>query len=67
MSSRLDDLEIRLTHQELAIEQMSSSHIELQRQIDRLRLEIDYLRSVIKELDAPAMMPPGQEPPPPHY
>ena len=65
MQARLDDLEIRLTHQELAIEQLSNSHLELQRRLERMSLQIDYLKDQLNEVGS-TTTPAGEEPPP-HY
>ena len=67
MESRLDDLEIRQTHQELALEQLTHSHLELRRQLEQVQAELNYMKSLLRELSPSAVAPPGEETPPPHY
>ena len=67
MESRLDDLEIRLAHQELAIEQLTQASLQQQRTIEQLQGEVEYLKSLLRELSPSAVASVGEETPPPHY
>lgn len=67
MESRLEDLEIRIAHQEVAIEELTQTNLSQQQQIEVLRVQIDYLKSLIKELTPSAVGPRSEETPPPHY
>ncbi|MBE0510134.1 MAG: SlyX family protein [Chromatiales bacterium] len=67
MESRLDDLEFRLTHQELAIDNLTESNLQQQQAITRLQAEIAYLKTLLRELTPSAVAAPGEETPPPHY
>lgn len=67
MESRLDDLEIRLTHQELAIEQLTLSNLTLEKRLERVQGELDYLKSLMRELSPSAVAAQADETPPPHY
>lgn len=67
MESRLDDLEIRLTHQELAIDQLTRYNLALQQRMEQMQDELDYLKSLLRELSPSAVAPAGEETPPPHF
>jgi SlyX protein len=63
MEQRLIELEIRYTHQERMLEELSEVLVAQGREIDRLREELRVLRS---RVDA-GPDEPGEEGPPPHY
>jgi len=65
LESRVIDLEIRLTHQEAAIWELSDSIIRQQRVIEELTLQIAALRRQLAT--GPPVASSGEEGPPPHY
>jgi len=67
MESRLEDLEIRIAHQEAAIEELTRTNLAQQQQLEVLRVQIDYLKSLLKEITPSAVAPRSEETPPPHY
>ena len=67
MESRLTDLEIRLTHQEAALEELTHTVLEQDRLIVDLRGELEYLKGLLKDLAPSAVGPASDETPPPHY
>jgi SlyX protein len=67
LESRLTDLEIRLTHQEAAIDGLTRTNLEQQKLIEQLQHEVERLRSFVQELSSGPAGPAGDEPPPPHY
>lgn len=67
MESRVAELEFRLAHQELSIEELTQSNLAQQRQIDELKLQIRYLKSLISQAGQSAVVDESAEPPPPHY
>lgn len=67
MESRLEDLEIRIAHQEAAIEELTRTNLAQQQQIEALHVQIGYLKSLIKEMTPSAVAPRSEETPPPHY
>ena len=67
MESRLEDLEIRLSHQELAIDNLTQHSLEQQQHIARLQAELEYVKSLLRELSPSAVASAGEETPPPHY
>ena len=64
---RLVDLEIRLTHQEAAIEALSDVIAGQQKVIERLQAQIVALHEQLRAQSRLNMLPPSEEPPPPHY
>lgn len=67
LESRVTDLEIRLTHQEAAIDSLTRTNLEQQKLIEQLQQELDRLRVVIREFSSGPIGSAGDEPPPPHY
>jgi SlyX protein len=67
MESRLEDLEIRIAHQEAALEELTQTTLAQQKQIEALNAQVDYLKSLLKELTPSAVAPRSEETPPPHY
>lgn len=69
METRLTDLEIRLTHQEAAIDELTGSLLAQQRVVDRLRQQLDALQNRLREIESRGQGDGGDapEPPPPHY
>lgn len=66
MEARIVDLEIRLAHQEAAIEALTAADLVRQRELQQLRAELDGLRSLLREL-APGAADRGAPEIPPHY
>lgn len=67
MESRLEDLEIRIAHQELALEELTRTTLAQQQRINEQAVQIDYLMSLLKELSPSAVASRSEETPPPHY
>jgi len=67
MESRLEDLEIRIAHQELALEELTRTTLAQQQRINEQAVQIDYLMSLLKELSPSAVASRAEETPPPHY
>jgi SlyX protein len=65
LAARVDALEIRLTHQEQAIEDLNATITAQWQQIDRLVRQIALLNDQLQEVGGGA--PNAPEPPPPHY
>lgn len=64
MDSRLTDLEIRLTHQDAAIEALTESSLKQQIQIEDMLSQLQHIRSLLQQMAPPAT---GEDEPPPHY
>jgi SlyX protein len=67
MESRLEDLEIRIAHQDATLEELTHTALEQQHRIDDLAAQVDYLKSLLKELTPSAVAPQSEETLPPHY
>jgi SlyX protein len=64
---RLTDIEVRLMHQEAAIDEFSLASHRQQLQLDGILEELKQIRQLLRQL-APGQVGPGtDEPPPPHY
>jgi SlyX protein len=64
---RLNELEIRLTHQEALIETLDSALIEQQKLIDQLRLEVTGIRQRLLAAGISDIAMQSEETRPPHY
>ena len=67
MESRLTDLEIRITHQETALEEMGTTLTKQQKQIQALLADIATLQRQLRDLTPSNIAAPHEETPPPHY
>jgi len=67
MESRLEDLEIRISHQDAALEELTRASLAQQQRIEMLSAQIDYLKSLLKDLTPSAVASRSEETPPPHY
>jgi len=67
MEQRLEELETRIAYQEVAIEELTSTTLAQQQTIEGLQAQLDYLKSLLKDLTPSAVAPMSEETPPPHY
>ena len=68
MQEHMEDLQIRLTHQDLAIEALNQTVAKQDRRIAELGEELARVRQILAELKpSPLGADSAQEPPPPHY
>ncbi|MEN8169793.1 MAG: SlyX family protein [Pseudomonadota bacterium] len=67
MDKRLEDIETRVAYQEAAIDELTSTTLAQQQTIEALQGQIDYLKSLLKDLTPSAVAPMSEETPPPHY
>ena len=63
----LVDLQIRLTHQEAAIDALTQNYLALEKQILAMEKQMQDMKSLLKELMPSLVAPQAQETPPPHY
>ncbi len=66
MTANIDDLEIRMTYQEAALEELNQVVIKQQDQIDLLIEEIRRQKQQLEQ-GAEFVRPLSEETPPPHY
>lgn len=67
MESRIEDLEIRSAHLEAEQQQLTLALLQQQKTIDALHDQIEYLKSLVREMSPSAVGSQADEPPPPHY
>lgn len=66
-TDRLVELEIRIAHQDLVIEDLNSTVVEQWKAIDRLGRRIEALVDRLATVEQNARFGAPPEPPPPHY
>lgn len=67
MESRIVDLEIRLTHLEASLEELTHSVLRQERVVRHLTAELEEVRMILRELAGSPVLPASHETPPPHY
>jgi len=67
MENRITDLEIRLTHQDAAMDELTRVVLKQENELKRLNKEVEQLKTALKELSATIVAPESEETPPPHY
>ncbi len=65
LESRVVDLEIRLTHQEVTLSELGDTIVRQQRMMEELGLQITALRQQL--MSGPSVASSEDERPPPHY
>lgn len=66
-TSRLDALEVRIAHQDRAIEDLNETITAQWKEIDRLKREIERLTDRVASAELAIGSDPTDEPPPPHW
>ena len=66
-TARLDALEIRIAHQDQAIEDLNETITAQWKEIDRLKREIERLGDRVASAEASIGQDAADEPPPPHW
>ena len=67
MENRITELEIRLTHQEAAAEEMNSVLLAQHSLIQKLQNDISVLQRQLRDINANNISDATNETPPPHY
>ncbi|WP_038050909.1 SlyX family protein [Thioalkalivibrio sp. ALJ1] len=67
LQKRIEDLEVRLAHQEYTQEEQARVQLALQQANSELRQQVQWLRDRLRELEERDGGPEGAERPPPHY
>ncbi|MGA7802398.1 MAG: SlyX family protein [Gammaproteobacteria bacterium] len=67
MEQRITDLEVRLSYQEAAIDELTRTTLGQRQTIEALRAELEQIKSLLRELAPSAVAPVSEETPPPHY
>lgn len=61
------DLETRLTYQEATLQELSDVIARQQKMLDSLGAQLELIRQQMRARAQLDVLPPSQEPPPPHY
>lgn len=67
MDDRVTDLEIRLTHLEAAIDELTQTVLRQQQALDAAVEHLEMVNGLLRELTPSAVRPLSEETPPPHY
>ena len=67
MEDKITDLEIRMTHQEAAIEEINLVLLKQHNQIESLISDLTMLRKQLSDMSDNNIADQSQETPPPHY
>ena len=67
MNQEIEDLQVRLSYQEDALQQFSITVIKQQNEIDIMKLELERLTQRVRELTPSDIDSQDNEPRPPHY
>ena len=67
LAERIDNLEMRIAHQDRVIEALDRTVIEQWGKLDQALARIRRLEERLKEIQASNIRDPSEEPPPPHY
>jgi len=65
--ARMESLEIRLMHQEAAIEELTRTLLQQEQVFSSQVAAMERIESMMRALSSSHTAPPGDEPPPPHY
>lgn len=67
LQERVTDLEVRLTHQDASIEELTRVILAQEKVIKQLREELSQIKRNLKDISDPLVRPEAEETPPPHY
>ncbi|HCX66251.1 SlyX family protein [Parvibaculum sp.] len=67
LKQRIDELEIRVAHQDRTMEELNEMFAAQWHTIDDMARKISFLENRLQSLEQNADTPPSAEPPPPHY
>lgn len=67
MENRITDLEIRLTHLEAAIDELTDTVLRQQKALQESGEQLEFIKSLLAEISPEAVRPQSEETPPPHY
>jgi len=66
--AEIEDLQVRLAHQDVAIEELNATVAQQDRLIQAMAVELKQVKDILRELrPSPLGDDPADEPPPPHY
>jgi len=65
--ARIEELEVRVAHQESQIDELNKALFDHWQLIDGLNKKLKHLNDKVSMIDERVPSGPGDEPPPPHY
>ena len=67
MESKITDLEVRFTHQEASLDELTKTVVEQEKIIDSLVKEVEQIKLILRDISASNIASQAEETPPPHY
>jgi len=67
MEDKITDIEIRIAHQEAAIDEINSTILKQHNQIESLIADLSMLRKQLRDISEDNIADQSNETPPPHY
>ena len=67
MESRITDLEVRLTHQEASLDELTKTVVEQQKIINQMSEELEQVKLLLRDISISNIASQSEETPPPHY
>lgn len=67
IETHLVDLQIRITHQEAALEELTANFLALEKQMLNMETQMREIKSLLKELVPSLLASQAEDTPPPHY
>ena len=67
MESRIIDLEARFSHHDASIDELTSTVLKQQAQIEKLGGELEQIKILLQDISQPNIASEEEETPPPHY
>ena len=65
--TRLTDIEVRMTHQDAAIEEITNALLAQEKKLETVTRILERLTDTVKSMQATNVAPASEETPPPHY
>lgn len=66
LENRITDLEIRLTHQESSLDNLTKASVRQERAFEEILLQLEQIKSALHQMGKAGATAPGDDPPP-HY
>ncbi len=69
LEDRIADLEIRLTHQESSLDNLTKASVRQERAFEEILMQLEQIKAALSQMGqgGEQVNAPGDEPPPPHY
>jgi len=67
LEDRVVDLEVRLTHQESGLDNITQASIRQERALDEIMAQLEQIKIVLQQMGEPSAVVSDDNKPPPHY